>query len=119
MKKAIFSARAQWKNIGRALALSEGTIDSIHEPEDSEGLHKVLKKWMGTGRAKTQDLLEALEDKTVGRGDIAKELRAREGKERTEVGLSDSRKILLWSLLQCMFIFLARQTDQPDFIIHI
>ena len=87
MKRAIWEARARWKDIGRALDLSEGTIDSIHEREDGESLHKVLQKWMQSGKATIQDLLNALEDPTVDRTDIANEIRSLEGSDRTAVGL--------------------------------
>ena len=87
MRKAVWEARPDWRNIGRALDLSEGTIDSIHEREDGESLHTVLKTWMQSGKATIQDLLNALEDPTVGRTDIANEIRSLEGSNRTAVGL--------------------------------
>ena len=86
MKSAIWDSRAGWRDIGRALDLSEGTIDSIKEPNNGESLHVVLKKWMQTGKATIQDLLSALEDRTVDRTDIANEVRALKGKDRTAVG---------------------------------
>ena len=87
VKRAIWESRVQWRDIGRALDLSEGTIDSFHEPNDGESLHKVLKKWMGSGKATMHDLLMALDDVTVGRMDIAEKIRKLEGEARTEVGL--------------------------------
>ena len=87
VKEAIWESRVQWRNIGRALDLTEGTIDSIHEPNDGESLHKVLKKWMESGKATMHDLLMALDDVTVGRIDIAKKIRKLEGEARTEVRL--------------------------------
>ena len=87
VKSAVWQSRASWRDLGRALDLSEGTIDSIKEPNDGESLHMVLKKWMQTGKATIQDLLTALEDRTVDRTDIANEVRTLKGKNRTAVGL--------------------------------
>ena len=79
MKGYIWEARAQWKNIGRTLGLSEGTVCSIHESSDGESLHQILTHWIHAGNATVQDLLKALEDPTVDRRDIAHELRSRKG----------------------------------------
>ena len=87
MKRAVWDARHQWKNIGRELGLSEGTIQSIHEPDDGECLHQVLLRWMKTGRATINDLLEALEDPTVDHRDIANKIRALKGDYRINIGL--------------------------------
>ena len=87
VKLAVWQVRTQWREIGRLLGLSEGTIQSIHEPHDGVCLHAVLSLWMQTGGATINDLLKALEDKTVGRHDIANKIRAREGEDRIEVGL--------------------------------
>lgn len=92
VKTAIWEARSEWKAIGRALDLPNGTIDSIHDQHDGEALHQVLSKWMETGQATTQLLLKALKDPTVGRNDIAKKICRRKGEDRIEVGLSDSTK---------------------------
>ena len=77
VKLAVWEARSEWRNIGRALRLSDGTIRSIHDSEDGECLHKVLTFWMQSGNATIQDLLAALEDPTVARRDIANEIRSR------------------------------------------
>ena len=88
VKRAVWEARTQWKNIGRSLpGLSEGTIQSIHEANDGECLHQVLLRWMKTGRATINDLLEALEDPTVDHRDIANNIRALKGKDRINIGL--------------------------------
>ena len=76
VKRDIWEARAQWRDIGRALGLTEGAIQSIHEPNDGESLHKVLAHWIQSGTATMPDLLRALEDVTVSRRDIANEIRA-------------------------------------------
>ena len=80
VKKALWEARSQWKDIGRALDISDGTIRSIHEPSDGESLHHMLTLWMQSGTATIQDLLKALEDSTVGRKDIVNEILSRKGK---------------------------------------
>ena len=84
----MLEAAYQWKDIGRALpGVTEGNIQSIRFSEDSECLNAVLSKWIITGRAKTNDLLEALEEPTVGRTDIANTIRNLKGEERAKVGL--------------------------------
>ena len=80
MKGYVWEARAQWKNIGRALGISEGTINTIHENDDGESLHQILTRWIKSGNATIQDLLKALEDQTVGRRDIVNEILSRKGK---------------------------------------
>ena len=80
MKGYIWEARAQWRDIGRALDISDGTIRSIHEPSDGEYLHQLLTIWMQSGTATIQDLLTALEDPTVDRRDIVNEILSRKGK---------------------------------------
>ena len=80
MKQALWEARSQWKDIGRALDISDGTIRSIHEPSDGESLHQILTLWMQSGTTTIQDLLKALEDSTVGRKDIVNEILSRKGK---------------------------------------
>ena len=87
VKRAVWQARTQWKEIGRSLELSEGTIQSIHEPDDGECLHAVLSRWMKTGQATISDLLKALEDRTIARHDIAHHIRALKGKDRIDIGL--------------------------------
>ena len=87
VKYAVWGARAQWKNIGRSLGLPEGTIQSIHEPDEGECLHAVLSLWMQTGQATINDLLEALENPPIARRDIAHEIRALRGKDRINIGL--------------------------------
>ena len=79
VKGYIWEARAQWKNIGRALGISEGTINTIHV-DDDESLHQILTRWIQSDRATIQDLLTALEDPTVGRNDIVNEILSRKGK---------------------------------------
>ena len=87
VKEAVWQARAQWKNIGRSLGLSEGAIQSIHDQDDSECLHAVLLIWIHTGNATINDLLDALENRTVGRRDLAHNIRALKGKDRINIGL--------------------------------
>ena len=54
---AVYEARSKWRNIGRSLKVSEGTIASIHHSDDGECLHAVLTSWIQTGSAVIQDLL--------------------------------------------------------------
>ena len=88
LRGAVFQAAHKWKDIGRALpGVTEGYIRSIRSSEDSECLNDVLSKWINTGRAKTTDLLKALEEPTVSRTDIANKIRDLKGEERAKVGL--------------------------------
>ena len=84
---AVYEARSKWRNIGRSLKVSEGTIASIHHSDDGECLHAVLTSWIQTGNAVIQDLLRALENRTVSRHDIAKEIRDLQGNDWSDVGL--------------------------------
>ena len=85
---AVWEVRAQWKNFGRSLpGWSDGAIRSIHEPSDGDCLHAVLSIWMHTGRATINDLLKALENPSIARGDIANKIRALKGRDRINIGL--------------------------------
>lgn len=75
VRRVVWEARSQWRDIGRAFELSEGTICAIHEDTDGESLHMVIKLWMELGKATVNTLLEALEDEVVSRCDIAQEIR--------------------------------------------
>ena len=79
VKSALWEAGSQWRDIGRALGLTDGTIRTIRNQDDGECLQDVLAKWMYSGEATTHDLNKALEDPTVGRGDIANKIWARKG----------------------------------------
>ena len=85
----MWEARSSWKNIGRELGLSDGTISSIDKPkiDDSECLHEVLRHWMHSGDAKISNLLSALENKTVDRKDIADAIRSLDWEDKRNVGL--------------------------------
>ncbi len=73
---ATWEARSKWKMIGRELGLTEGDIEAIntnyHNVEDK--YEDVLKKWMHTGKAKTNQLIDALRSLTVSKDDIADEI---------------------------------------------
>ena len=84
LKRVIFDARWQWRAIGRVLGLSDYTI---HHQDDGECLHEVLSIWMHSGGATIHDLLDALEDITVARHDIAHKIRSLKDEDRTRVGL--------------------------------
>lgn len=78
----VWEARSQWRDTGRALNLTEGTISAVHEPDDGESLTVVIKLWMHSGKATTHTLLKALEDNSVARCDIANKLRKQQGIQR-------------------------------------
>lgn len=74
VKSAIWDARAKWRRIGEALGLTSGTMDTIYGSDD-DCMHEVVKMWIHTGKATMSKLLKALEETTVARGDIAKDIR--------------------------------------------
>lgn len=86
VRNALLDAASVWKDIGQALDIVHGTLQSIHG-DDKECLNEVLTKWMHTGKATIDQLLGALLDPSVGRGDIVREIKDRKGEERIKVGL--------------------------------
>lgn len=88
VKLAILAAASKWKDIGRALDLTDDHVKTLdHGPDDKECLHRALSAWIHTGKATVYDLLKALEDPTVERRDIANQIRNLKGEERINVGL--------------------------------
>lgn len=90
VKNSLLGAANQWRDIGQTLNLIPRTLRSIgrsHHDNDSECLNEVLAKWMHSGKATIDQLLEALEDPAVQRNDIAAEIRALKGDKRNRVGL--------------------------------
>ena len=87
VRNALLGAAYQWKDIGRALELPDGTIRSIRG-EDNECLNDVLTKWMHSGKATVEQLLDALKDPSVKRGDIVSEILDLKGERRSKVGLA-------------------------------
>lgn len=80
VRLVVWKDRSNWKNIGRALGVCDGDIKAIHDPNDSECLHKVLSKWIHTGEATISDLLKALAHETVNRNDVVNEIHVLKGK---------------------------------------
>lgn len=75
VKNAIWEARAQWKDIGRALDVDEGTLSTIRHANDGECLNEVLLKWIqGNANPTIGDIVEAMKDPTVARMDIANKI---------------------------------------------
>ena len=69
--------RVKWYEIGLMLCVDLATLDAISD--DINGmdrcLRKMLQQWLQTGRDKTWKVLEeALQNKIVGRPDIADKL---------------------------------------------
>ncbi len=71
------------------MGLTEGDVDAIdanhQKVEDKYG--DVLKMWMHTGKAKTDQLIDALRSPIVNRGDIAKNIMITTGEKRKNLGL--------------------------------
>ena len=80
VKRSVWKTRSLWKEIGRALGISDDTISTIHYTDDGECLNKVLSLWIYSGKATIRDLLRALADKTVKRNDIKNEINVLKGK---------------------------------------
>ena len=87
VKNALLEAAYQWRDIGQALDIPQGTLRSIRG-EDRECLNEMLSKWMHGGKATMDQLLEALEDPGVDRADIVGEIEALRGDKRSRVGLA-------------------------------
>ena len=87
VKNAVLEAAHQWFAIGQVLHISDGTLRSIRG-EDAHCLNEMLTKWMHSGKATIDQLLAALEDPSVRRGDIVAAIRAFEGDKRSKVGLA-------------------------------
>ena len=87
VKNALLDAAYQWRDIGQALDIPPGTLMSIRG-EDNECLNEMLTKWMHGGKATIDQLLEALEEPGVDRGDIVSEIEALRGDKRSRVGLA-------------------------------
>ena len=80
VKSSIWKARSLWKEIGRALGISDDIICTIHCAKDGECLNEVLSRWIHSGKATISDLLLALANKTVDRNDIKNEIHVLKGK---------------------------------------
>ena len=87
VRNVLLGAAYQWRDIGRALELPDGTLRSIRG-EDNECLNEVLTKWMHSGKATIDQLLDALNDPSVKRGDIVSQILALKGDMRSKVGLA-------------------------------
>ena len=92
VRNALLEAASQWRDIGQALDIAPGTLNSIRG-EDIQCLNEMLTKWMHGGEATMDQLLEALEDPSVQRGDIVRQIKARKGVQRSRVGLGDKSKL--------------------------
>ena len=80
VKHAVWKAQSLWKEIGRALGISNDIVCTIHCTDDGECLHTVLSKWIHSGKATISDLLLALADETVERNDIKNRIHVLKGK---------------------------------------
>ena len=83
VKNAVLDAAYLWFPLGQALGIPHGTLQSIKFEgelhDDNDRLNEVLSKWMHSGQATIDQLLKALEDPCVGRGDIANKIRSLRG----------------------------------------
>ena len=80
VRRSIWKTRSLWKEIGRALGISDDIICTIHCANDGECLNEVLSKWIYSGKATISDLLLALAAETVERNDIKNRIHVLKGK---------------------------------------
>ena len=94
LTEVVWDTRVKWRDIGRALRVSSDVLDEVivdqYLRDDGQRMERVLVEWLHTGKATVHQLLRAFEDKSVRRHDIAMEIRSREGKDRTAIGLCGS-----------------------------
>ena len=73
VNRALWKARAKWKNIGRCIGVDEGTLDTI-KGKDGDCFGEMLKNWLrgvykpGEKNSKPRTwhtLIEALRDEVV------------------------------------------------------
>ncbi|XP_064405771.1 uncharacterized protein LOC135350856 isoform X3 [Halichondria panicea] len=93
VRTTVHRARLQWKNIGRGLNVPDDDLESIHEEHckdqdfHAECLYYTLKKWMQSGIARIEDLLDVLEGEIVGHKDLVQEIRQQNEEQKRKIGL--------------------------------
>ena len=91
MKNSLLDAAYLWFPLGQALDIPQGTLKTIDLDrkfhEENDRLNEMLSKWMHSGEATIDRLLEALVDPGVKRNDIATKIRDLTGSMRRKVGL--------------------------------
>ena len=79
VRNALLDAAYLWFPLGQALGILSGTLQSIKFDRelhgDNDRLNEVLSKWIHSGQATIDQLLEALVDPGVNRNDIATKIR--------------------------------------------
>ena len=92
LKERTWDARSQWRPLAGALGVTYATTEGIEQNCKNEGerLEKTLAEWICSGNATMHKLLEALDNRTVMRGDISRQLRSLKGKDRRQLGLCES-----------------------------
>ena len=83
VKRALWDARAKWRNIGSCIGVDEGTLDTM-KGKDDDCLNDVLSHWLrGVYNPKEKNskprtwhtLIEALRDKVVNEEAMANKLK--------------------------------------------
>ena len=81
--RALWDARAKWRNIGGCIGVDEGTLDTMKGKDHSESLSGVLSQWLrGVYNPKEKNskprtwrtLIETLRDKVVNEEAMADKL---------------------------------------------
>lgn len=86
----VHKARVQWLDIGRGLNVPDDDLDSIHKEhhhDHSECLYRMLRKWMQSGKAQMEDLLDVLEEEIVGHKALVREIRGYSEEQKSKIGL--------------------------------
>ena len=84
VERALWKARAKWRDIGRCIGVDEGTLDTTKGKDPGESLSDVMSHWLrGVYNPKEKNskrrtwctLIEALRDKIVNEAAMADELK--------------------------------------------
>jgi hypothetical protein len=82
-KSALWGARTKWEDIGRCIGVDETTLDTLKGKSHGDSLNGVLSHWLRgvynpeekNSKPRTwHTLIEALRDKVVNEGAMAKQL---------------------------------------------
>ena len=97
VKKAVWSARTKWKDIGLELDIIQTDLDAIETAHRDIGrcLTEMLTLWLKKVDPPPtwSTLVAALQDPTIGYGDLAKELESNlNSKDTTDTGPEPKRR---------------------------
>ena len=91
IRKTILGAQTKWREIGKGLGISSCDLDAMDVENRTAGgkLEAVLTRWMHTGAAKIDQLLDVLKSPDLDETGIANDiLRTRDPEKRRRLGLN-------------------------------